>query len=157
MIENNTESQNNYEKQVLYYLLIFRKAMEQYRTWAEAAVGSAQLRHDPQFYAGMEQLSQVIKTCGIRFQEIPEAPEGILEADQLLRKMGKELEHFSESLQSLIQINDPTKRTKLSKELDEQTLAIKQGYRQFIDSYERVYPGRLTQSLRSFQKGSSSR
>jgi len=149
-MENNADSQLQYEKQVLFHLLIFRKAMEQYWKWGKVAIGSPRLYRDPQFQTGMEQLIQVIKTCGVRFQEISKPPERALAADRPLREMGKELENFSASLQSILGLTDSKKRKTQFKKLSTQSQMIKQRYHQFINSYEVIYPGRLSSTLGSF-------
>ncbi len=154
-MEKTADAQLLYEKQVLLYLLVFRKAMEQYQVFWEKALASPQLGNHPKFQTGMEQLIQVMKTCGARFLEMPEPQDGVLDADQCLRDMGRNLEKFAESLHRLLRMMDPIERERQSQELAAQIQAIKQGYHQFVNLYERIYPGRLTQTLRSFRDGSS--
>ncbi len=147
------DRQLSYEKQVLYYLLIFRKAMEEYGQWSKRAFASPRLFRDPQFQVGMQKLIEVIKTCGVRLQEMPHPVEGALDADRFLREMGKELEKFSESLSIFLQTAEPKERGQQTQALASQSLAIKQGYHQFFSTYEQIYPGRLAQTLRLIRQG----
>jgi hypothetical protein len=152
-MDNIPDGQLQYEKQVLFHLLIFRKAMDQYRLWGEESLDSPLLWNYPQYQDGMKQLIQVIKTCGKRFQEIPKPPEGIFEADRLLRRMGEDLELYSAVLPNLFRLTDPTERERISKQIAALSLEIKKGYQQFIAAYEQKYPGRLIHSLQSFRDG----
>ncbi len=154
-MEGLTNSQQKYEKELVYHLLIFLKAMEQYRIWGRRAFASDVLRSDPQFEQGMRLLLQAMNICGECFRTLPKPPEGGIEADTLIRSLGQEVSLFTECLEALLLTTDPVKRETLLAALSAKSKEIKQGYRQFAALYDLAFPGRLSLVLQSLREGVS--
>ncbi len=152
-MENPTNGQQNYEKELVYHLHVFLKAMDQYRIWGKRAAASDTLRRDPQFEPGMRQILQVITICGECFRMLPHPPQGGEAADRIIRSMGQEVSSFTENLEQLIVTADPVKQETLLATLATETKEIKQGCREFAELYDQAFPGRLSLVLQSLQNG----
>jgi hypothetical protein len=150
-MENQNLSQQEYENQLVFHLVIFLKAMQQYSIWGKRAAASDVLRTDPQFETGMRQILKAIDLCGQRFLALPEPPQNGIEADRVIRGMGREVGQFAESLENLLVTEDPLKRDQFVTVLAEKSRAIKQEYRQFAELYDQAYPGRLSMALNTLQ------
>ena len=155
-MDNHSEGQLLYERQLLLCMTVFLNAIQMYAQWANKAISSVKVSQDAKFRDGMEELILVIKNCGVQFQKLPHPSADADEVDHLIRDLGKNIEGFSASLGGLSGECDPQKRRQQGLTLEMQTVAIKQEYRQFVDLYERKYPGRLAAALGSMKETLSS-
>ncbi len=150
-MENQADRQQLYEKQLVFHLLIFRRAMQQYASWGKRAVASEGLRSDPQFETTMRQLIEAMALCAQQFQALPEPPEGGREVNQLIQNLGKEVGQFVQGFETLLLATDPTERETLTTALAIKSRAMKQSYRQFGAQYDQIFPGRLDIMLQTLQ------
>jgi hypothetical protein len=152
-MKNLMDIQSIYEKSLVYHLLVFLKAMEQYNQWGKKGIAVDALRSDPQFLVGMRQLIQVMRTCGQRFLTLPEPPQDAREADRFIKDLGREMGLFSQTLGRLLVTTAAAQRKHLYAALAKHTQAIKSDYHLFIEKYEQAYPGHLSVALQSIQEG----
>jgi hypothetical protein len=152
-MKNPMEIQPIYENSLIYHLLVFLKAMEQYNQWGQKGIALDALRSDPQFLVGMRQLTQVMHTCGQRFLLLPEPPEDAVEADRFIRDLGRVLDLFTQCLGDLLVTADLEQRKDLYAALAKHTRAIKSDYHLFIEKYERAYPGHLSLAFQAIRGG----
>ncbi len=150
-MENQADLQQLYEKQLVFHLLVFRKAMQQYASWGKRAVASEVLRSDPHYETTMRQLIEAMALCAQQFQALPEPPEGGREVNQLIQNLGKEVGQFAQGFETLLLATDPTERETLTKTLAMKSRAMKQSYRQFGAQYDQIFPGRLDIMLQTLQ------
>jgi hypothetical protein len=150
-MENQADRQQLYEKQLVFHLLIFRKAMQQYASWGKRAVASEVLRSDPRYETTMRQLIEAMALCAQQFQALPEPPEGGREVNQLIQNLGKEMGQFTQCFETLLIATDPSERETLTTALAIKSRAMKQSYRQFGSQYDQIFPGRLDMMLQSLQ------
>ncbi len=154
-MDNQVNAQQDYEMQLVYHLLIFLKAMEQYRIWGKRAVSSDVLRRDPQFETGMRRLLEAMSLCSHRFLDLPEPPNGGREADLLIRDLGQVVGRFTKDLETLLTAANPAEREMLTRALAEKSKEIKQSYRQFAELYNQAFPGRLDLTMQSLRSSES--
>ncbi len=155
-MENPTNAQQNYEKELVYHLHLFLKAMDQYRIWGKRAAASDTLRRDPQFEPGMRQILQIINICEECFRTLPQSSQGGEMAYRILRTMGQVVSLFAENLELLIATADPAKQETLCARLSSESKEMKQCYRLFAELYEQAFPGRLSMVLQSLHYGVAS-
>ncbi len=101
----------------------------------------------------MRELLQEMRICGECFRTLPQPPQGGAEADALIRSMGQEVNLFTEFLEALLLAKASAKREPLLAALAVKSKGIKQCCCQFVELYDRAFPGRLSLVRQSLRDG----
>ena len=97
----------------------------------------------------LTQIIGTIGTCGNGLERLPEPPRGAEAADQHFREFGKDILAFASILNDLTEINGNENKRKIAEEVRTQKERLKHDFHEAIQSFELVYPGRLTRALQS--------
>jgi hypothetical protein len=145
------DTQRRYEGLLVYGLLMFLQSLRLYSQAQEEAARGKVDRKDGRFMDGMRTVLEVIEVCGESFQKLPAPPQNALEADDLIRGLGRKLILFAHALNGALASPDAERSERLLASLGEQSRSIRRDTRRFTALYEKAYPGRLSRALESLR------
>ena len=146
------ESAGAYEHLLTVNILLFLEAIKLYGKLGQRIVINPGMIRNVKIQTGIRNIITTIEICGNGMERLPVPPPGAESPDRRFHDLGKEIIGLAEILKRLASATEVEVRNKSALELQDQSGKIKADFRQAIEDFDTIYPGRLSKTLQLMQK-----
>ncbi len=143
------DTPGSYEFIIILTFRLFLKSMLLYNQVGDQVTKDPKIIKNAAIQNTLAQIIETIVTCGSELQCLPDPPHGAEIADQQFHELGKDIRTFARLLKDLSDGSKKKNKQEFIQEVWDQKEKVKHDFHEAINSFEHVYPGRLTKALQS--------